>query len=123
MMSLTRFLRILVMLSLVLAPVVTMTAPPAMARAAAASASHHDRQTSASHCADMADDQSGQHQGAGSFDNDCRMKCAMSCSAVTLLDNVAMEPFIAAGEVRPRWLLARLTGLAPEAADPPPRTA
>lgn len=95
-----------------LALVAVLLMPFGMA-GAAASPRHHQAMAGMNHCPEQ-----GQHQGKSSGLADCAMACAAALPAVDLQDSLA--PLAQAGVERPA-LAARLHGLHPETAKPPPR--
>jgi hypothetical protein len=126
---LTRLIRILTLLALVLSPLAMIGAAPAMAhQAATAGSGHpmaghamagHDMNASMAamaHCKDM--DKKSKDQPCGSSD------CLTACAAVPAIPAVGgqLEPHaLAHGPRQHPALMSAPQGLDPEAATPPPR--
>ena len=114
--SLTRLIRFLTILALVLSPVAMLGGGPAQA------SSHH--MMMASQAADMAMEHC-HDAGEKSKDRSApSMDCAMACAAMMpeLGDQLDGLPSVPAGLQAPAPVTVG-HGLVPEAADPPPRTA
>ena len=116
-MSLTRLIRFLAILAVVLSPLAMLVGTPAQA------SSHHAMMMddeaapkAAGHCPDM--DERSKDGTERSMD------CAMACAATMpeLADQVDAVPLPPAARLRPA-LLSVGHGLGPEATDPPPRSA
>lgn len=120
--------RWLVLLALLVAPLGMMDDHAAMATAAlaapspaaASSSTHHEAEAApAGHCADSA----APAADPDSVDRDCRLDCAVGCSAVPTPPSVMPASPLAAASLPPRPLVAHIHGRQPEADPPPPRTA
>lgn len=116
-MSLTRLVRILTILAMLVAPLGMMGGHAAMAMPVPAQPAmdHMAAMSTAGHCADM-DKQSEDQRGSG-------IDCMIACSALPSAESeIAAHP-LAATVVQPIPLVEGLSGLHPESDPPPPRFA
>ena len=113
-MPITRLLRILTILAVLLAPLGMLGGHPAMATPAPSDpAMSHMAIDPAGHCADI--DKQSKDQPGSSID------CMIACSVLLTAENVLSVHPVAISPRQPRTLAVVLNGLHPEWDTPPPR--
>ena len=108
-----RFLRVLTLLALLLAPAGMLGSHAAMAGVPVAAAAASD-----AHCAEMA---GGGHEAPCDPQVPAGIDCMIACSCMPPLGAQLGQPPLRSAVPEPAMLTARLLGLSPQAETPPPR--